>query len=129
MQEYSEIFNFKIIIESSKVDIQEMEQFTLGLRQELLELNVENVDVVRDKGIPEHAKVVEPISWGVLLIKIVASGGALTMLIKTLERFIMKNQKSSLTLECGDKKLSIKGFITPNERQRIINEWLNTLQK
>jgi hypothetical protein len=128
MQECSDCFDFQIFVESSEADIQEMEKLTLGLRQELLDLDVENVDLVRERDIPDGAKAIEPISWGVLLIKLAASKGALTMLTQTLERWLTSHQTSSITIEYEGKKLSVNGFITPNERQQLIDNWINTVQ-
>jgi hypothetical protein len=129
MQGCSDTIDFQININSPEADIEEMEKLTLGLRQEFIDLDIEKIDLVREENIPDRAKVVEPISWGVLLIQLTASGGALTMLIKTLERWLTNNQKSSISIECNGKKFSLEGPITKEERKQLIDNWINSVQK
>jgi hypothetical protein len=127
MQQAPDTLDFHITIESPETDIQEMEQLTLELRQELLDLNVENVDLIRERDIPDRAKAIEPISWGALLVKLASSVGILTMLIKTLECWLKRHQTSSITIEYEGNKLSVNGFIQPEERQRLIDNWIKTV--
>lgn len=127
MQGCSDNFDFKITIYSPEADSQEMEKLTLLLRQELLNLGIESVDLERERNIPDGAKVIEPISWGVILLKLGASGGALTLLIKTLDCWL--NAKTSITIEYDDKRMVVNGPLKQDERRQLFEYWDNANQK
>lgn len=58
-----------------EVDAKELEEVTRQLRNELLELDVEAVDLALAGEVPERAKAGDPIAWGTLLVTLAASGG------------------------------------------------------
>ena len=57
-------------------DAEELEQVTLQLRDELRELDLESVDLVREGEAPEGAKVVDPITLGGVTLTLAASGAS-----------------------------------------------------
>ena len=107
----------------SEADEQELEMLSRQLREELMELDVESVDLVRVGEKPVGAKVGEPISWGAILITLFATGGVVTTLIKTIESWLSRHERCSLTLELNGDKLEIKG-ISLQERQKLIDAWI-----
>ena len=106
------------------VDEEELAELTHQLRGELLELDVEAVDLVRAGEAPERAKVGDPITWGALLVALAASGGVLTTLINTLQSWLTRHERRSVTLEIDGDKLEVSG-ISSEEQQRLINAWLS----
>ena len=109
-----------------EADAEELEQLTRQLRAELLELDVTAVDLVKAGKIPEKAKAGDPISWGVLLLTLAAPGGVLTSLINLLQSWLSRHERRSLTIDIQGDKLELKGIpISPEERQRLLDDWLS----
>jgi uncharacterized protein YajQ (UPF0234 family) len=106
-----------------EADIEELEKLTQQLREELLELDVEAVDLVSAGEIPEKAKAGEPITWGVLLLTLAASGGVLTSLISLLQAWLTRHGQSRVTVKIGDDELTVTGKPT-DQQQQVINTWL-----
>jgi hypothetical protein len=104
-------------------DIEELAELTQQLREELLELDVENVNLLNVGEIPEKAKAVDPVSWGTLLVTFVSAGGIST-LINTLQSWLSRHEQRSVTLKIGDDELVVTG-ISSNEQQRLINAWIS----
>ncbi len=112
------------------VDTEEMERLTQLLRRELLDLDsdIESVKpAIIDKA-PTGSKVVEPFSWGTLLLALAASGGVLTTLITAIQSWLLRRGSCSVTLEIGGDKLQITG-ISSEDQKRLINEWINRHSK
>ncbi len=103
-------------------DPEEIERFTQQLREDLTELDVEAVDLVRAGETPAKAKVGDPITWGTLLLTLAASGGVITTVINVLQSWLTRQERRSISLEIDGDKLEIKG-ISSKEQQRLINEW------
>ncbi len=103
-------------------DPEEIERFTQQLREELTELDVEAVDLVRAGETPAKAKVGDPITWGMLLLTLAASGGVITTVINVLQSWLTRQERRSISLEIDGDKVEIKG-ISSKEQQRLINEW------
>ncbi len=103
-------------------DPEEIERFTQQLREELTELDVEAVDLVRAGETPAKAKVGDPITWGTLLLTLAVSGGVITTVINVLQSWLTRQERRSISLEIDGDKLEIKG-ISSKEQQRLINEW------
>jgi hypothetical protein len=107
-----------------ETDEEELAELTRQLREELLELDVETVGLVRAGEAPERAKAGDPVTWGALLVALVASGGVLTTLINTLQSWLTRHERRSVTLEIDGDKLEVTG-ISSEEQQRLINTWLS----
>ena len=111
----------------SDADDEELEVLTRQLREELLDLNIEAVDLVRAGEIPERAKAGDPITWGELLLTLAASSGALTALISLLQAWLTRHSQSSVTAKIGDDELTVTG--KPNkQQQQVIDGWLRRHQ-
>ena len=107
-----------------ETDVEELEQITRRLREELAELEVEAVDLVRQGEVPRGAKAGDPIAWGALLVALTASGGVFTTLINTLQSWLTRHERRSVTLETDGDKLEVTGT-SSEEQQRLINAWLS----
>ncbi len=114
----------KLVVDiGPEADKEELETNTLQLRDELMDLDVENVDLVCSGDVPANAKAGDPISWGTLLLTLAASGGVITTLINSVQSWLIRNDRKSITLELDGDKLDLKGVST-EEQKRLINEWL-----
>jgi hypothetical protein len=107
-----------------EADIEELAELTRQLREELIELEVEAVDLVSAGETPAEAKAGDSVTWGTLMVTLAASGGILTTLINVLQAWLTRHEQRSVTLAIGDDKLEVKG-LSSEEQQRLINTWLS----
>ena len=115
----------KLAIESdAELDEEELEELTRQLREELLELDVETVDFVKAGELPVGAKAGDPVTWGQLLIALMASGGAITTLITCIQSWLARSDRRSVTLEIDGDKLEVTG-ISSKEQQELVDRWIN----
>ena len=115
----------KLHIESgTEDDAEELERLTLQLKEELLGLDVEAVELVRTEKMPHKAKSPGAVDLGTLLLTLAASGGVITTLINVLKSWLNRHERRSITLEIGGDKLEVTG-VSSEEQQRLIDSWLN----
>ncbi|MEH1893130.1 MAG: hypothetical protein V7K92_28185 [Nostoc sp.] len=108
---------------NQETDAQELEQLTQQLRNELLELNVESADLVQAGEEPDKAKVADPISWGTIIVTLLATGGVVATLINAIQSWLTRHERRSITLEIDGNKLQITG-ISSEEQQQLIDAWI-----
>jgi len=116
------------IISKPDVDFEELERLTVQLREELLDLDLESVELVKAGETPEKAKVGEPVTWGALLLTLASSGGVLTMLLKVLQSWLARTHQPSVHIEIDGDQLEIKG-ISSEDQKRLIEDWLQRHSK
>ena len=106
-------------------DLEELADLTLQLREELWELDLDTVDLVRAGEVPERAKAGDPIAWGDLVLTLVTSSAALVTLISTLKAWLKPYQRRdcSVTIELDGDRLEVTG-ISSEEQQYLIDTWL-----
>ena len=105
-------------------DVEELAYLTRQLREDLLHLDVETVDLARAGEAPTGTKAVDPVTAGTLLVTLAASGGVITTLINALQSWLTRHERRSLTLEMGGDKLEVTG-VSSEEQQRLIEAWLS----
>jgi hypothetical protein len=116
------VFTLSVSLESDADDM-ERDELARRLRKELLSLNavesVEPASTVQASG----SKSIMGTDWHTLLVTLAASGGILTTAIGTLQAWLVRNEKASITLEMDGDKLAITG--TSSETQRLlVQEWI-----
>ena len=109
-------------------DERELEALTLQLKDELIDLDVESVDLARAGEIPERAKVGDPVTWGDLILQLVAAGGVLTTLIGALQAWLTRHERRSVTVEIDGDKLELTGA-SAEQQQRLIDAWISRHSK
>lgn len=105
-------------------DDKDLARLTEQLREDITELDVEDVHLVHAGEAPERAKADGSIAWGTLLVALAASGGVLTTLINVLQSWLTRHERRSITVEIGGDKLEVTN-ISSEEQQRLINAWLS----
>lgn len=105
-------------------DTEELAELTQQLRGELRELDVESVDLVRAGQPHERAKAGDPVTWGQLLVTLLASGGVVVTLVNVLQSWLTRHENSSVTIEIDGDALEVTG-IPSEQQQRLINIWLS----
>ena len=111
------------LVTDPQVDAAELADLTQRLRQELLELDVDQVELPRSGPPPPGAKAIEPFSWGTLIITLATSGGVLTTLIGLLQSWLNRNNQRQVKLTINGDTLEVSG-LSSDEQRRLIAEWL-----
>lgn len=121
-----------IHIDSGTEDKEELETATLQLREELMDLNLESVDLVKKGVAPEGSKAGEEmVTWGSLLVSLAASGVKLPSLIGTIQSWHSrrKNRENhKISMEIDGDKLEVSG-ISSEEQNRLIDAWISRHSK
>jgi hypothetical protein len=107
----------------SEVSSEELAESTMDLREEILELDIEQVDFVSSEGVPPQSKGDPSFTWGTLLLTLAASGGVLTVLINLLKEWLTRHERRRVMLEMNGDKLEVTG-VSSEEQQRLIDKWL-----
>jgi len=109
-------------------DADDEERIELGrrLRVELLALNeVETADP--SAALPASGNDFRDkaalIDWQTLVVTLAASGGVLTTLISTVQTWLTRQERTSVTLEIGGDKLVITGASSESQRH-LVNAWI-----
>lgn len=114
-----------IRINSASDDEEELEKSTHQLRDELLDLNLESVDLVKKGVAPEGSKAGEEIvSWGSLIVGLAASGGVLPNLVGTVQSWLSRRENQKITMQIGGDKLEVTG-ISSEQQDKLIDAWIN----
>jgi len=99
-------------------------QLTHRLRRELIELDVQNVDVVRSGEAPEGTRAGEMIPvWGQLAVSVAGAvaGAVVPALVSTVQSWLKRNEGRSVTLKiCGDKaSKQVTGVSSKQQHERL----------
>jgi hypothetical protein len=103
---------------------EDLERFTQSLHREILSLDVESVDLLKGGEPPSNTKVGDPISWGAIIVTLLATGGVITTLINAIQAWLTQYERRSITLEINGDKLQITG-ISSEEQKRLIDAWID----
>ncbi len=103
---------------------EELEKVARRLRDDIMELDIEAVKP-GEKKVPEGSKGGTAIGWTTLFVTL-ATSGILTAIIAAVQAWLLRNQKSSVTVKVGDDELTIAGADPYSEEQKqTIAHWLN----
>lgn len=105
-------------------DADDEERLELGrrLRSELLALSeVESIESPAASAAPRSKAA--GADWQTLMVTLAASGGVLTTLIGTIQSWLTRQDKASVTLEMGGDKLVITGASSEVQR-RLVDDWV-----
>ena len=109
------------LVTDPEVDAAELADLTQRLRQELLELDVDQVELPKSGPPPPGAKAIEPFSLGTLIIHLAPA--VLTSLIGLLQSWLNRNNQRQVKLAINGDTLDVSG-LSSDEQQRLIAEWL-----
>lgn len=94
-------------------DYTELEQLTIQLHKEFLELGVESVDFV-DKKAPEHTKAIEYAELGKLII-VISSSEVLVEVIKLLRDILKRHDEATVNVKIDSDEVTVEG--NPSKKQ------------
>jgi hypothetical protein len=103
-------------------DAEQVAEATLGLRRELLDLDVDAVELPRVGEPPPGTRAVELAALGALVVT-VAKSGLLTPVVAAVQSWLARSQPRSVKLELDGDVLEVTG-VSSKDQQRLIDEWL-----
>jgi hypothetical protein len=112
-----------VIDAGSQADQSLIERAGRNLRNDLLQLEVERVDVLPMPAAPAGAKGAG-LDWTRMLISVAGSGGLLNALLANLQAWVSRDKERSVTIEISGDKLTVQG-ISLAEQKRLIDAWLD----
>ena len=110
--------------QADRVDVEQLEALAIQLREELLELDVEQVELARAGEPPPGARAVEAAAIGGLVVTVAKSAGPLLAVVNTLRSWLARNQSRGVHLVIDGKELEATG-LSAAEQQRLIDAWLS----
>jgi len=105
------------------LDAEELERLAVGLREELLGLDVGSVQFVSAGPAPEGARAVEALALGAMVITAVRSGAAVLSVVTAVRSWLNRNKKNRVRLTLNGHELELDG-LSGSDQQRIVTEWL-----
>jgi hypothetical protein len=99
-----------------ETDQQESAELTRRLRQVILDGDVDRVDFLRSGAAPTGAKgdIVSLTTLAVTLAPV-----ALTGLITTLQSWLSRHERATVTVESGGEKLTLTGSLSREQQQAV----------
>lgn len=95
-------------IDAGEIDPERLDHLTRQLRSELLDLDVETVDFIREEQLPEGAKAADAITLGALAVAVLPS--FLPKLVEYLQSWTMRAQGSRVKVksQAGDRSIELE---------------------
>ncbi len=103
-------------------DEQELAELTQQLKEDLLETDVESVEQVRGAEAPVGSKG-DPVTLAALAVTLAPI--ALKGMITILESWLTRHERTSITLQKGNLKVTMQGTLS-KDQQQMIADWLFT---
>ncbi|MDQ1750571.1 MAG: hypothetical protein QOE71_1627 [Pseudonocardiales bacterium] len=104
-------------------DAEEVAELTRGLREQLVQLDVDDVELVRSGPAPAGAKGLDVMAVGSLIVSLASSGG-LASLVASILSWVGGSAQRSIKLSVAGDTLEMTG-ITSEQQQRLIDDWLS----
>jgi Effector Associated Constant Component 1 len=106
----------------SGADDQERVELTRKLRKQLLSLDeVEGAEPATAPAGPGTKSA--GVDWQALMVTLASSGGILTTLTGTIQSWLTRQDRSTVTLEIGGDKLTVTGASSDTQK-RLVNDWI-----
>lgn len=102
-------------------DAEETERQTMQLRNELLQLDVDDVEHVSEGEAPEGTRAVELIALGSLLVKF--GPDVINAVADALQAWLGRAGSRSITVQIGDKEIKLDGA-SDEERRKLVDGFL-----
>ena len=111
-------------------DAEELDRLTLQLRDEIEELEVESVELVRDGAVPTGAKSVDPVTLGVLAVAVLPT--VIPKLIEFLQAWSMRGEsrKVKIKTRAGDSSIEVEyspTTMSPDELKNLVETLSGTI--
>ncbi|MDQ3104701.1 MAG: hypothetical protein M3Q87_05695 [Actinomycetota bacterium] len=116
-----------VSIADVEADSERLDELTLALRRELLELDVDDVERLSAGQAPVGTRGFDVATVGALLVTLSSSASAVGSLITTVRGWLMHAPAGrSVELAIGDKSIKLSGA-TNEQQERLIHEFLRSV--
>ena len=105
------------------VDGAELDRLARSLRQDLLELELDGVELAADGAPPEGSRAVEALAVGALIVQLARSADALSSLLRTIRGWLGPSADRRVRIELDGDVLELSG-VSDDERERLIDTWI-----
>jgi hypothetical protein len=102
-------------------DAEELDEVTLRLRRELLELDVEGVERAYAGQPPHGARAAEAVELGALVVALATP--TLGAVVATINSWLARQEARSAKLQLGDKTIELTG-ISSEQQDRMLEAFL-----
>jgi hypothetical protein len=102
-------------------DAEEVADLTSQLRQELLELDVDAVELARSGPAPA-TKAVDVLAIGGLILSL-AKSSALTHVVKVVQGWLSRDNRRQVEIQMDGDVLKLTGA-TDDEQRRLVDAWI-----
>jgi hypothetical protein len=111
-------------------DPERLQRLTEGVRAELLELDVDNVETVRAGEAPPGARAIDMAAVGALLVSLGGSTEALTQMVNAVRAWVGRGGGAARSVEMtvGDKTLRIANA-SVDQQDRLIEEFVRIVRE
>jgi hypothetical protein len=103
-------------------DAEEVADLTSQLRQELLELDVDAVELARSGPAPRGTKAVDVLAIGGLILSL-AKSSALTHVVKVVQGWLSRDNRRQVEIQMDGDVLKLTGA-TDEEQRRLVDAWI-----
>lgn len=107
----------------SDVDDEELAALTSRLREELLDLDVEDVSPMAEGGAPAGAKGFELLAVGGLVVRFLGRQDVLRGVVATVRSWLARQPVRSIELELDGDTCKVTGA-TSEEQDKLIDLWI-----
>jgi hypothetical protein len=103
-------------------DAEDIATATSQLRRELLDLDLEAVDMPRERASPPGTRAADVAALGTLAVSI-GQSQLLAAVVAAVRSWLARSQGRSIKLELGGDALELTG-VSSHEQRRLTDEWL-----
>jgi hypothetical protein len=116
-----------VSINEGGADASRLEDLSLALRQDLLELDVDDVQPLRTGEAPAGTRAIDVAAVGALLVSLSSSAGAVTRVVDMLRGWLTRGSGGrTVELSIGDKTLKLSGA-SSEQQDRLVQEFLRSI--
>lgn len=108
---------------SADVDAEELAQLAWGLREELLDLDVDAVEPQGDGSAPADAKGVGLIAFGGLVVRFILTRPVLESVVAGVRSWVARQHIRSVKLTLDGDTLEVTG-LSSAEQDRLVDLWI-----
>lgn len=119
----------RVTISEADSDSLWLEEAADLLRDELLQLEVEDVRAMRDGAVPAGARAVDPATVGALLVVVKESADLVGRVVTAVRSWLRRGPRDQeVELIVGDRTLRLSDA-SPEQQERLIEEFIHAIAK
>ena len=105
------------------MDDAELDRLARSLREDLLELDLDAVELAPDGAPPEGARAAEALVVGALVVQLARTSDALATLLRTIRGWLGPSGERRVRIELDGDVLELSG-VSDEERERLVDIWI-----